>query len=241
MIRILVTVYNCRPCIEACLTSLLSQTVANWRCYLLDDLSKDGSLDHAINFLQRDDRFVFVRNQQKLYQVGNYDQILQRSEIAGDDICVSLDGDDWLSDPNVFTRIIEAYDPSTWVTWGSYVRFDGLNARPGQGKELTDVTALRSEEWIPSHLRTWRAFLWRKIDANDLRGPDGGYWRVAGDLAFMYPMIEMAGRQHSRFLSSINYVYNTMNPLINHKIRPNEQQRNDKLIRAKRSYVLKIF
>ena len=67
-------------------------------------------------------------------------------------------------------------------------------------------------------MRTWKAFLWRKIKEEDLKDENGEYWSVAGDLAFMYPMLEMSGYKHYKFLETINYVYNAENPLNDHKV-----------------------
>jgi hypothetical protein len=44
------------------------------------------------------------------------------------------------------------------------------------------------------------------------------YWKVTGDLSFMYPMLEMSGEEHYRFMPDINYVYNDTNPLNDHKV-----------------------
>jgi hypothetical protein len=60
--------------------------------------------------------------------------------------------------------------------------------------------------------------LWKKIKEEDLRDENGEYWKVAGDLAFMFPMFEMSGKEHYRFLTDINYVYNETNPLSDHKV-----------------------
>ena len=34
----------------------------------------------------------------------------------------------------------------------------------------------------------------------------------------MFPMFEMSGEEHYRFLPNINYVYNETNPLSDHKV-----------------------
>jgi hypothetical protein len=67
-------------------------------------------------------------------------------------------------------------------------------------------------------MRTWRAFLWRNIKQEDLKDENGIYWKVTGDLAFMFPMLEMAGEEHYRFIDDIIYVYNEQNPINDHKV-----------------------
>jgi hypothetical protein len=34
----------------------------------------------------------------------------------------------------------------------------------------------------------------------------------------MYPMLEMAGEEHYRFMQEVNYIYNETNPINEHKI-----------------------
>jgi len=74
----------------------------------------------------------------------------------------------------------------------------------------------------------------------DLRGPTGNYWEVAGDMAYTLPMVEMAGYQHTRFLQHINYVYNVANPLNDGTVNAERVRHYDGLIRAKQPYKLLI-
>jgi hypothetical protein len=34
----------------------------------------------------------------------------------------------------------------------------------------------------------------------------------------MFPMLEMSGQEHYRFMKEINYVYNEQNPINDHKV-----------------------
>ena len=60
--------------------------------------------------------------------------------------------------------------------------------------------------------------MWRKIKKEDLKDSDGVFWKMTGDLSFMFPMLEMAGKKHYKFMSDINYVYNADNPINDHKV-----------------------
>ena len=82
----------------------------------------------------------------------------------------------------------------------------------------TNFDNLRQNRFTASHIRTWRAFLWRNIKEEDLRDENGNYWQWSGDLCFMYPMLEMSGSEHYRFMPEINYVYNGENPINEHKV-----------------------
>ena len=169
---ILTTTYNCAPYVERSLLSIMSQRFKDFTCYITDDLSTDNTREVIKKTIEGDSRFVLIENHIKLYQPGNYDQVINWRAIPGEEICVEVDGDDWLPDPNVFTRINQVYqDPNVWMTSGSF-----------------------------------------KYHEN------GNYWNVAGDLSFMFPMFEMSGEEHYRFLPEINYIYNESNPINDHKV-----------------------
>ena len=213
---ILTTAYNCEKYVEKSLFSIMSQRYKDFTCYITDDMSTDNTVSIVHETIKNDSRFILIENQSKLYQPGNYDQIINSKNIDDDEICVEVDGDDWLSDSNVFTRINEVYkDPNVWMTSGSFKYHDG---RDGFANPPTQFTDIRKQTFTLSHLRTWKSWLWKKIKEVDLRDENGNYWNVAGDLAFMFPMFEMSGEEHYRFMSEINYVYNDTNPLNDHKI-----------------------
>jgi hypothetical protein len=69
-----------------------------------------------------------------------------------------------------------------------------------------------------SHLRTWKSWLWKKIKNEDLKDKEGNYWDIAGDLGFMFPMVEMSGKEHFRFIPDVLYIYNESNPINDHKV-----------------------
>ena len=81
-----------------------------------------------------------------------------------------------------------------------------------------------------------RAFLFREIDRNDLLDTDGKFFKMSGDAAMMYPMVEMAGNERVKYLKEINYTYNDSNPINEYKVDRPEQIRIDKYIRSKKPY-----
>jgi glycosyltransferase involved in cell wall biosynthesis len=212
---ILTTAYNCEKYIEKSLFSIMSQRYKDFTCYITDDMSTDNTVSIVREIIKNDSRFILIENQSKLYQPGNYDQIINSKNIDDDEICVEVDGDDWLPDSNVFTRINEVYkDPNVWMTSGSFKYHDG---RAGFANPPTNFSNNRKLTFTLSHLRTWKSWIWKKINPADLKDENNNYWNVAGDLSFMFPMFEMSGEKHYRFLSEINYIYNESNPINDHK------------------------
>jgi hypothetical protein len=52
----------------------------------------------------------------------------------------------------------------------------------------------------------------------------------------MYPMIEMCGEEHYRFMDEINYIYNESNPINDHKVNMEKVQKVVNIIRNKQPY-----
>lgn len=171
----------------------------------------------------------------KYYQAGNFDRVLRHnSDIDENDVVVEVDGDDYLPDENVLHRINELYsDKDVWIANGS---FKYLSGEPGFSSPQKDFSNLRNNRFTASHIRTWRVFLWRSILEEDLKDDDGNYWRWSGDLCFMYPMLEMATEEHYRFMPDINYVYNNLNPINEHKVDISMVNDHANRIRSKPKY-----
>jgi len=66
---------------------------------------------------------------------------------------------------------------------------------------------IRHYDWVTSHLRTFRAWLFKKILLEDFMY--GSYWLpCCTDLAIMWPLIEMAGEKHICRIETPVYEYN---------------------------------
>ena len=107
-------------------------------------------------------------------------------------------------------------------------------------KRVIETSSYRSTEWCSSHLRTFLFGLWDKINEQDLINPETKrFVKAAWDLAFMFPMLEMAGEK-AFYIEDLLYVYNRTNPLNEDKINHNIQIGEEGMIRRKEKYS-KIF
>ena len=214
---IVTTAYNCQDYIEKCIGSLMGQNFTNFKCYITDDLSTDNTVNVVKNMIKGDDRFILIENKVKMYQPGNYDQVIRDNQnIDDNEVIVEVDGDDWLPDSKTLSRINEVYsNQNIWIANGSFRYSNGTR---GFSSKQENFDNLRASRFTASHIRTWRAFLWRKINQEDLKDENGNYWKVTGDLSFMFPMLEMAGEDRYKFMEEINYVYNEDNPINDHKV-----------------------
>ena len=211
MIAIAVTLYN-SDYIERTIQSIKLQKEQNWKCYITNDLSTNNCVDVARKAIDKDDRFVLIHNDKKMWQTGNYYQICQSNDLKPNDICVELDGDDWFSDGDVLTRVNKYYeDFDLWLTYGSFVYWNKGDHKPGFAQPpVGGIHQQRvTHAFTTSHLRTWRVGLFRQLALADICEDDGKtFIPVSGDLYFFQCMLEMAGEEHSKFISDVNYVYN---------------------------------
>ena len=233
---ILTGFYNAENYIERCIASIMGQDYTDFTCYITHDLSTDNSVKLVKEMIKDDKRFILIDdNEKKLYQVGNFDKVIRNNtNILDDEILIEVDGDDCLPNSKVFNRINELYsDKNVWIANGSFKYSDGTT---GFASKQTNFENIRNQRFTASHIRTWRAFLWRKIKEEDLKDENNNYWQWSGDGSFMYPMLEMSTEEHYRFMTDINYIYNAENPINEHKVDINMVHDHANKIRAKKPY-----
>jgi hypothetical protein len=78
-------------------------------------------------------------------------------------------------------------------------------------------------------------FLLQKISTEDIKDSDGNFFRAAGDLAIMFPLLEMSG-YHAKYVKEILYIWNDLNELNEHKTKRKSQLELEKTIREAKRY-----
>ena len=191
---------------EKTLESAFSQNYENFRILYIDDASDDGSQDLARDLIFASRRFTkvqFHHNEQPLGMLASLSRAVHGCEDA--EIVVVLNGDDWLAHEWVLQRLNQYYaDPDLWITYGQsrdYPTYQLGNARP-----FLEGKAIRGQPFAAAPLKTFYASLFKKIDEADFKSK-GEYFQGAADLAYMFPMLEMAKR-HSQCLSDVLYICN---------------------------------
>jgi len=237
--KIIVPFYNVEEWIKVCIRSVKLQSYKNFQCILVDDISIDSSAEIAEQEIAGDDRFVLVRNTEKAYALKNIYDAINLSEPREEDIIVTLDGDDWLASKDVLDKLNAVYTQSDcWLTYGSYAEYpSGFRGKFAKQipRHVIQNNNYRESEWCSSHLRTFKQHLWSRIKKEDLLDNNGDFYRMAWDLAFMFPMLEMAGDK-SKYINDILYIYNLGNPLNDHKVDNRLQQSLEFDIRGKEKY-----
>jgi glycosyltransferase involved in cell wall biosynthesis len=243
---VVIPAYNCDQWIEHCLESVMTQDYKNFDVVVIDDCSTDRTWDLINGF-----EVKAIRNRE--HNGSGLHNIVTGIQYLSDDwneVIVTIDGDDYLADDKVFSYLNNVYTEDVWMTYGSFLPlsrrykntsqpFSDVKTFDKDGNivtvSITTESYRRSNYWVTSHLRTFRRWLWDKIDDKDLRDENGNYFKVAWDLAFMYPMIEMAG-DHIKFIDRILYIYNDLNPLCDGTVRTKEQLKTAEYIQNKNTY-----
>jgi hypothetical protein len=99
---------------------------------------------------------------------------------------------------------------------------------------IVENNAFRDFQHLPTHLRTFYAWLFKKIKLEDLLYL-GEFYPMTWDMAMMFPMIEMAGERH-QFIPEIMYIYNDENSISDHHISRQFQAYLAQLIKKKTRY-----
>ena len=237
--KIIIPLYNVEKWIKVCIRSVKAQSHKNFECILMDDISTDGTANIIKKEIENDTRFTLVTNTEKSYALKNIYDGIALSKPNDEDIIVTLDGDDWLANPNVLSTLSDRYNTSDcWITYGSYAEYPtsirGKFAR-SIPESLIIKKQLRKQPWMSSHLRSFKYKLWRQIEKKDLLDEKGNFYKMTWDLAFMFPMLEMAGLK-SEYIKDILYIYNVSNPLNDHKVDNAYQVQLENEIRNKVPY-----
>ena len=237
---IITPLYNVENWINLCINSVYKQSYKNYVHYLVDDISTDKSIEKIEKIIKDKDNFHLIKNQVKKYALQNIYDILNDNDINDDDIVVILDGDDWLASSSVLQRINDEYKKTDCLmTYGSYVEYPSL-LRGKFSKRIPEhiiqQQSYRKNEWMSSHLRTFRYKLWKRIDKKDfINKHTDRFIKAAWDLAFVFPMLEMCGRR-AHYIEDILYIYNRTNPLNEDKINHSLQLSEEDLIRSRKVY-----
>ncbi len=230
--------YNNSNWYEWNLDSVFSQRYQNYRVIYIDDASSDGTGELVQKYLQKSDqkhRVTFFQNYVNKRKLHNMYRAIH--SCTDDEIIVELDGDDAFAHQDVLARINKEYqNPNIWLTYGQNQRIpDGFSGYCHQyPDEVIKNRSFRSYDMSPSALRTYYAWLFKKIKIEDLQ-LSGKFFGVAGDIAMMFPMLDMAGDRF-KYISDILYWYNATNPINDFRAHRKLQDDIANIVKAKPKY-----
>lgn len=189
-----------------------------FRFIYFDDNSPDGTADLVFAYVTARnewDRFILIRNDTWQSIMLNHYRAAYLCD--DDEIIVHLDGDDFMKHDKVLWLLNKVYNKwDVWLTYGQYENWPvpELGFSIDVPQHMAEQNQFREMGFWYSHLRTFYAWLFKKIKLKDL------IWRGSFipttpniDYMMMFPMMEMAGDGHFRFISDVLYCYNRTNSL----------------------------
>lgn len=237
--------YNNSEWVEYNLASILNQTYTDYEVRYIDDCSNDDTYEKVMSIVGTNPKFKVMRNEVNKGATYNYMEFLEG--ISDTDILVHLDGDDWLFDETVLEKLDKLYtERDYWMTYGKFFVYDGSDTISEANPQNTpypdfvqEHKLYRQDTWRASHLRTYRAWLFKAIDKADLKSKyNGEYFWHAGDLAFQFPVMEMCTPDRIGVVEFPTHIYNAC-PKNQVRTKERESVDNTKYeneIRTKRHY-----
>jgi len=234
--KIIVPFYNVSRTISKTVNSALLQEYDNYHIYLIDDMSTDDSAQVVESI--KSTKITFIKNNEKKHSLRNIYETIH-NHTFDEDIVLILDGDDFLYNKQVLSTLDRKYnDHNCWLTYGSYINLSTMNRgkfATELPKQVIESNTFRDYKWCTSHLRTFRSFLFKQIKTEDLKDDNGNFFTITGDLAIMFPMLEMS-RERSLYIHDLLYIWNDLNELNDHKKDNKLQVETEMFIRGLNKY-----
>lgn len=238
LIVVVIPSYKNKDWVERNLESVFNQDYTNFYVIYTDDCSPDGTSHYVADFIARNqlyDKIRLISNSERRGAL--YNLYMMIHSCPPEAIVVTLDGDDWFPDNNVLATINRTYSQNNvWLTYGQFKVYptDERGWCTPMPPAIIENNAFREFEHLPSHLRTFYAWLFQKIALKDLLYL-GQFYPMTWDIAMMMPMIEMAGERH-RCMDEILYVYNNANVISDHRVSRQLQAYLSQVARAQKKY-----
>jgi hypothetical protein len=243
--KVVVPSYKSEKWIKKTLDSISSQTYKNYDVFIVDDnspnpLQREIIKKHCEQYNNETNNWKFVFNKTRMGALYNIEMAIHNSGCNDEDVCVTIDGDDWLYNEDVFNLVNNVYmSGDVLLTYGQYISYPSMTK--GHCKEYPErvlkARDFRKAEWLLSHLRTFKYKLFKNIKHSDLLDPrTGKHFKMGWDLALNFPMSEEAGGDRIRFIKDYTYVYNRDNPLNDDKVNLGLQASSNGVIRKMKKY-----
>jgi len=217
---IIMPCYNVAKWVALNIQLTKQQSFSNFECHIINDGSTDNSEDIILDNIKGDSRFVYHKNKtntgSSLY---SYYTTFHKINPNDQDIVIWLDGDDWFSSVFALQYLDQYYDiTKCWMTYGTYQIFPsgdhGSHHCIDIPNEIHKNHAYRQWMHVYSHLRTHRAFLFKKLEKSDLiDNRSGKFYTEATDCAYLFSLAELCGSaDRIKCIKDILLVLNRTNP-----------------------------
>ena len=120
LISIIVPIYNVSPYLQLCLESIENQTYSHFEVLLINDGSRDNSKDICLEFVERDNRFKYIEQQNAGLSAARNTGILN----ATGEFITFIDGDDLIESNYLEELYHTALKNDSEIVVGSYKEFN---------------------------------------------------------------------------------------------------------------------
>jgi len=217
--KIVIPSYNNEKWASQNAASIINQTYKNYDVLYLNDASTDKTLEivQGIKKSYNLDNWKIINwktNKQRGFNVNpNSNHIIEFMD-NDSDILMFVDGDDWLIDEHVLQKLNDYYNEhSPWMTYGGMYCWPSSEKAHPQNSQYSELThknkAYRQDVWRASHLRSFKWFLYKEINREDLIwSKTGEYYYNAEDLAVSFYCMEMCPSNKIGVVDFPTYAYN---------------------------------
>ena len=206
----IVTAFNAAEWCKRNLESIFSQTYNKYRVIYVDDCSTDNTTSLISEY-----KIQLIKNKTRCYQT--YNRWIAYHLCDDDEICIMLDGDDWLVDEYVLDYLNFIYHENDILcTYGQFKLFyqgfqKEVYATRSYPEEIKNESTYRSYDFIAYHLRTGYAGLFKKIPSEYLMYK-GQWLDRCSDVAEMLCVLELSGNKNMNSGKTL-YTYNKNNSM----------------------------
>jgi len=219
---VIIPSYNNKRWFKRNLISVFRQNYKNWRIIYIDDCSTDNTYDLVKNFINQQNmekKVTLIKNKTRNYQAFSRHEGYMKCD--DEEICVLLDGDDWLANEHVFNILKKEYTKHKLVlTYGAHIYFHKgrtkLNKKYGTDEypdEIIRDNSYRSYgPFVAQHLRTVKAEILKKIPIEQLKDNMGNWLKKCTDVAEMYWALENSNGKFKN-IKKVLLIYNVDNSI----------------------------
>lgn len=208
----IITSYNNSKWVEKNLNSVIHQDYKYWRVVYIDDCSNDNTLDLVNNIVTKnnlENKFIVIKNEKNYKQA--YSRYIAFKQCLDNEICCLLDGDDWLYDNTVLSKLNDLYkENDIEVTYAKFQYFENnqLGHITGHLKYPDDIKNYKNHnKWVPVHMRTGFAKLFKSIPYKYLFDHNNELLKCCTDWNEMFWVLDKSNKKHMN-TGFVTYVYN---------------------------------
>lgn len=159
-ISIVIPIYNAEDHLQRCVDSVLNQTEKNIEIILVDDGSKDNSIEICKNYLNQDKRVQLIHQENSGVSAARNRGIEQAcGEYIG-----FIDSDDWI-EPNMYECLLREANQASAdiVICDARTVYEDGKIQADTITQLSGNQILQKSEFTPSLLLEMAGSAWRKI------------------------------------------------------------------------------